>query len=118
MEFVDFVRVGPPTHLSEIPPDWLPVSFTIPTWVQKSDVKKLMGCLKSNEKCICITDPDPASSRVPADDDYSTVSGWVILLINSYRNDKKFSIGLNSCPKGSKDEIKEILSWWDKAKNE
>jgi hypothetical protein len=77
-------------------------------WVKRSDIDTLIQLVKLKDKCSCFL--EPVSSFIPTDS--ANIGGYAIRLIKSYRDNKKLSLGLYSCPKTNDKEAEELIHWW------
>ena len=81
-------------------------------WVRREDIDSLMTLVGSKEKCNCYL--NPLSSYIPQDN--AEVGGFAIELVSSFRQNKKVSFGLYSCPKTNEKEAEELIRWWAQQK--
>ena len=77
-------------------------------WVKRTDIDSLLKLTKSKLKCDCFL--NPLSSYIPSDS--ADLGGYAIALIKSYKDKKRMSFGLYSCPKTSDKEAEELITWW------
>ena len=90
---------------------WVTVSWDAPKdWVQLDDVKYFMQYMDSTEKCKCII--TVISSYLPFDD-YSTLGGQAMNLIDSYRKNQPYFQGSWDCSKNDSLRVQEIKEWWE-----
>lgn len=80
------------------------------TWVQLDDVKYFMKFINSSEKCKCVI--KVYSDFLPFDD-YSTLGGQAMNLIDSYRKNESYFESTWSCSKNDKLRAELIMSWWN-----
>ena len=78
-------------------------------WVKKEEIENLIGLIDSKENCKCLV--NPLSSKIPINEK-STIGGYAIMLIKSFKNKTKIDIGLTLCPTTAPNEIIEIKNWW------
>ena len=91
------------------------VSFDVPeNWVGFVDVVQLMKSIHSEVKCKCVI--KVYSSYLPVND-YSTVGGQAMNLIDSYRTQKPYFEGSWNCAKTDSSRIKEIEKWYGNLKS-
>jgi len=89
---------------------FITVSFDVPkNWVQLNDVKYFMRFIDSTERCKCVI--KVYSSYLPVDD-YSTLGGQAMNLIDSYRKNEPYFQGVWNCSKNDNLRSQEIKIWW------
>jgi hypothetical protein len=79
-------------------------------WVQLEDVNYFMQCIHSTEKCKCVI--KVYSNYLPFDD-YSTLGGQAMNLIDSYRLNESYFQGVWNCSKNDSLRAREIETWWE-----
>ncbi|MCK9400904.1 MAG: hypothetical protein M0Q51_13060 [Bacteroidales bacterium] len=90
---------------------YITVSWDAPKdWVQLDDVKYFMQYIDSTEKCKCII--TVISSYLPFDD-YSTLGGQAMNLIDSYRKNQPYFQSSWDCSKNDSLRAQEIKEWWE-----
>jgi hypothetical protein len=90
---------------------FITVSWDMPkTWIQLDDVKYFMRFINSSEKCKCVI--KVYSDFLPFDD-YSTLGGQAMNLIDSYRKNESYFEGSWSCSKNDNIRARLIMSWWN-----
>jgi hypothetical protein len=89
---------------------WVTVSNTSPDgWVTLQDVRYLMSVIHSKEKCKCVI--KVYSSYLPVDD-FSTVGGQAMNLIDSYRTQQPYCDRPWDCEKTDSARITRLEKWW------
>ena len=78
-------------------------------WIQFADVKYLVRFINSHEKCKCVI--KVYSDYLPFDN-YSTLGGQAMNLIDSYRKKEPYFKGVWNCAKNDSLRAKEIKTWW------
>ena len=79
-------------------------------WIKLDDVKYFMQFINSTEKCRCIVKIH--SSYIPPDNNFSTLGGQAMNLIDSYRKNEPYFYGLWNCSKNDILRAKGIMTWW------
>jgi hypothetical protein len=78
-------------------------------WIQLDDVKYLIQFITSDEKCKSLI--KVYSNYLPFDN-YSTLGGQAMNLIDSYRKNEPYFQGVWNCAKNDSLRVIEINSWW------
>ncbi len=113
MEFVEMLKIKDPVPHGIYRMGTLGQADS--NWITKDDVAKMIDLIDSKDKTYCIA--QLISSQLPGLDDYSTLGGQVMNLIDSYRFKKRYPYFLTECTKNDENRKKEILDWWEKEKN-
>ena len=82
-------------------------------WVNDSDNEMLMELIDNRKMAFCIM--QAISSYLPAGET-STIGGVAMDLIDSYRNNSKYPLGLTTCTENNKKRQKEIQKWYKEFK--
>ena len=77
-------------------------------WLKASDIDTLIKLVHSKVKCNCFV--DPLSSYLPHQN--ADIGGFVIGLISAYKEKRKVSFGLYSCPETNAKAANELIKWW------
>jgi hypothetical protein len=94
---------------------YVTVSFDPPeNWVRQEDLGYLMKLIGSKDKCRCVI--KVFSDYLPIDD-YSTIGGQAMNMIDSYRNRKSYFEGSANCAKTDSLRQKEVEVWWSGRKD-
>ncbi len=95
---------------------YITVSFDPPeNWVRLDDVKYFMQFINSIEKCKCVI--KVYSSYLP-NNDYSTLGGQAMNLIDSYRQNEPYFQGVWNCSINDTLRAQEIHTWWESINKE
>jgi hypothetical protein len=78
-------------------------------WIQFADVKYLVRFINSHEKCKCVI--KVYSDYLPFDN-YSTLGGQAMNLIDSYRKKEPYFEGTWNCGKNDDLRAQKITSWF------
>jgi hypothetical protein len=78
-------------------------------WLKREDIDSLVKLVKSTDKCNCFL--EPMSSYIPFNDS-ANVGGYAIKLIEAYKQQRKVSFGLYSCPKTNEKDADKLIRWW------
>ena len=82
--------------------------------ITRADVAKLVDVVYSQQRCRCLV--SPLSSYMPQYNEYSTLGGIAMDMIDAYRNGTKFPQGMWSCTKTDRTRADEIVQWWSREK--
>lgn len=82
--------------------------------ITRKDVAKLVDIVYSQQRCRCLL--SPFSSYRPQYNEYSTLGGIAMDMIDAYRNGTKFPQGMWSCTKTDRTRADEIVQWWSREK--
>ncbi|WP_167613614.1 hypothetical protein [Maribellus sediminis] len=77
-------------------------------WIKKEDIEYLISIIHSKKKCCSYK--HYYSSYISSD--YAEVGGFAIIFLNSFINNKKINLGLNSNPRTDEKSIKKINNWY------
>ena len=83
-------------------------------WVKEEHIDTLISMLNSKDTCGCYL--NPLSSYIP--NDFADKGGYAGIFIKAYKERKPVSLGLYLCPKVDQKLNEELVSWWEKQKNE
>jgi hypothetical protein len=106
--YLEMLRLDTSNHVSGnilIITDHFPTHF-----VKTKEIDSLLTLVKSKQKCRCVL--NPLSSYIPLNKT-AELGGYVIALINSYKINKPYSIGLYSCPQVDDKEADDLIHWWE-----
>ncbi|CAN5544684.1 hypothetical protein BH10BAC2_BH10BAC2_37860 [soil metagenome] len=78
-------------------------------WVNANDIDTLITLVESKQKCYCFL--NPLSSHIPFGDS-ADLGGYVIRIIKAYKENRRLSFGLYSCPKTNEKDAEELIKWW------
>ena len=81
-------------------------------WIKHSDIDTLITLVNSKASCNCFL--NPFSSYIPHEK--ADLGGYAIKLIKFYKENKKVSFGLYSCPTTNEKEANELIKWWSEQK--
>jgi hypothetical protein len=77
-------------------------------WIRKVDITGLLKLIDSQEKCSCFM--NPLSSSIPKRN--ATVGGYATALVEAYKEKRRVSFGLHSCPTADKQKAHALHKWW------
>lgn len=96
-------------------------------WITEKDIPFLLKLIRSEEKCRCIV--NPLSVRMPPKEQYATLGGIVMDMLDHYRNKTPFPFktmvkledgadypAWYRCPRTDAARVKEITTWGEKVK--
>lgn len=82
--------------------------------ITRTDVAKLVDIVYSQQRCRCLV--SYLSSYRPAFNEYSTLGGLAMDMIDAYRNGTKYPGTLYSLTKTDSTRADEIVQWWSREK--
>ncbi len=81
-------------------------------WIKESDLNYLMTLIESKRRAKCVKE-SISSDWKPGSDDFSTLGGQVMNIIDSYRKNEPYPNFFVDCSITDSTRVQEIKKWWE-----